>query len=184
MRGEGDQRASEDIGDDQVERRALFERGMVEAITLDQPDLAAAIAQRNRVEFAIFLGNRHRDRIDIAGDDFCVAPQMVGGKGEQAGAGTDIGDIAKPVAGFLEPVEALQASHGGFMMAGAKSLSGIDADIGQLGIFGWQVARRMHVEATGAQRFEALLAERDPVFVDQPFVGTTDIGLAGDDGGR
>ena len=60
-------------------------------------------------------------------------PQMQRGEGEQAGAGADVGDVARAHAHAPHAVEHGEAAGGGFMLAGAKGAARLDQQIDMAG---------------------------------------------------
>ena len=140
---------------------------MIHAGRDDHGELAGAIAQRHAVGIGIGGDDRATDGVDVAGDGARAGPQMQPGKGKQARAGADIGQAAHHRTIRLHVRQHRQATGGGGVLAGAKGLAGGDQEIADARFVHGRIFRGVDVEGPFVDRLDALLAERDPVFLGQ-----------------
>jgi len=93
--GEVDQRPGEDVGDDQVERRAGCEQRRVHPVRDGQQQFARTMAEGHAVDRGVVAGDVDRDRIDVGRDALGLRPQRQRGESEQAGAGSYVCNICE-----------------------------------------------------------------------------------------
>ena len=87
---------------------------------------------------------------------------LCGGDGEDAGAGADVEDHARPLA-LQQIVEREKATARACVMSGAEGLPRVDLDGEALLRHAAPVVAAMHQEAPGAHRAALLLRQRHPI---------------------
>ena len=71
----------------------------------EQQDMARSFAHRNAVQAGVALGDLDGDGVNVAGDDPRLGPETMRGKGEEARASADIGNVGIGAAVIREPVD-------------------------------------------------------------------------------
>ena len=154
------QRPGQDIGENQIVRRASRKGGGVEAIRRHCVDQRTAA-----IGDGIFAGDADRDRIDV-GRRNAPVPQFGRADGQQPCAAAEVEHIGitPPPGKFAQRGK---TERGGFVMAGAEGKPGFDAHrdnaIGHLA----PVVGAIDEEAARAHRRQAFLREADPVRIRQ-----------------
>ena len=93
-----------------------------------EQQLAGAVAELHAIDRGIVARDVDGDRVDVGGDAFRLRPQRQRGKGEQPGAGADVGNVGEERAVAFELVERLEAAAGGRVLAGAEGEAGVDLE--------------------------------------------------------
>ncbi len=107
--GQLDQRPGEDVGDEEVERRARRQRRMRHAVGDRQREFAPPLAKRHPVQHGIVASDVDADGIDVGGDRQRLGPQRHCAERQQPGTRADIGDPLKALAAARHAVERREA---------------------------------------------------------------------------
>src|ERR1700722_5289177 len=159
-RSDARQRAEQDIGEDQIERRAGADRARTDAVGCnDRDEATGAIAPD------IVARGAHGSGIDV-GREHAHAQGARRGDGEHAAAGADIENArrAPPRAQCLaDRVECQQATARGAVMPGAESERRLDLDADAVARHAGAVMSAMNDEAPGGDRRQSGKPLANPV---------------------
>ena len=150
------------------------EHRRVHAVGDREQQLARAVAELHVVDRGIVARHVDGDGIDVGGDAARLRPQRQRGKGEQAGAGADVGNVCEARNRFAASKSS--ASRQPAVVACWPVPKARPASISKLiASAAGRVRRRVDEEAAGADRLQARLAHRHPVGFGEAF----DLRLAG-----
>ena len=122
-RGEPLQRPEQDIGEDEIERRAAANAGRGERrsparrVTTAPARLSRALSRATRTACAVDIGRQH-----------AAAQRARRGDGEHAGAGAEVENASRPCRRLAHPVQREQAAARRAVMAGAEGERRLDLD--------------------------------------------------------
>jgi hypothetical protein len=150
------QRARQDVGEDEVERRGAAQHPV--AIAVAAPD----IDQRgDAVGAGVARGDAHRLGIDVARRDL-AAPGLRRGDGEDAGAGAHV-EHAPPRTSPRQAIEREQAAARRGVLASAEGGGGVDDERDAARRRAAAMVRAVDEIAPGGERREARLVLGEPV---------------------
>ena len=103
--GKSNQRSSQYIGDDEIERRPRINQRMIHAIGRSQQQFARSMSDPHSIDRSIFRAHPDGDLVNVGGDRPCLRPQRQRGEGEQPGTGADVGDVGVTISAGFELVQ-------------------------------------------------------------------------------
>ena len=142
------QRAEQDIGEDQIVRRAVRDGAGVGAGGAHEGDRRAGA-----IEPRIGACGLDRDPVDVAGDD-ARAQNFRRRDRQHAGAGAEVEHAASPPP-LRQIIERQQTAARGAVVAGAEGERRLDLDADVVGPDAGAVMRAVHDEAAGPHRLQA-----------------------------
>ena len=163
------QRPGKYVGNQQVIGSACIYRRMIGSSGDKERHLTLFPPQRHSIGDSIVAGHINAHGIDVRGCHRRPRPKVQGRKCQQAGSSANIGDVMKSVASRSHSIDHGEATAGCFMPAGAKGLASLNQECLCVLGNGTLVSRRVDIKPAGFDRYNALLAKGQPVYIGQFF---------------